>query len=938
MSINILIDTCCWKEIVSKIDVSKRLKLLKRWQDFGHIQLFCPEVLQKEWEKHRELEKKNIKSAVSNYSRSIRALDLFDLDVDVITPNQTLAERKLLYQIELIDELLKNALQLEVTAHATHLSYQHKKDNLAPFRQKKDSDNDAYLIFSTLDYLKENSEENIIFISSNHTDFASPKDNDLIHPDISDKYPGLNIMYFSKIENAFNHIKDLGLLGLDETPKYYPSVPKEIKIKRKVTIIDQTHQYLTSRFAELKFLPKDLWAVHYPFIVSDQEGMSQQSYVLNTDNDDVREFLLGIKIENNEIIHLDNESYNNTNDVLIKVKEILKCLHFNLITNIGHQKPDVPHYGIYKEKMPLIEDSDCNCYLCLYRKFKFTEIISDFKTQQSEIDNRFKIAYTLYKIGRYVESGNLFIELAKETLGSQQFTLHFIAKFNLKQIFYLIRYNSKDDQETQKLIAAIHQIDLEEEFSTCKKTDNKRILEWIKSLSFIKETKDNILKKVNKIRDSYYSESTGFNEYTQSIIHSFLELTSFLNFNQIAYDKFSDFQEITDLFIEGLLASYACQNGLRGKLNHFTDWTINMIIQYGKSEKIRDLIYRYKIKKIAYHEAEDQEGFHEEFIRLLKSYSSLNDEFKENAYFQRKVNSFIMNAITIASLIDTTQEKINDIAIEILNFTQLEEIKVRQFEFNNILSYFFLKKGEVINIEILKKYFRILVLDIRFNDEVVLYRIARILKNKKEIIVFDEKEFSLIRSFYLEKLDDANESKKHLGLVTTLFDIVANESYKNAIKNKIENGLKSKFDAHIFYYSAINDIIPFNERLVSLYTDYISQIVEKGKRKHSLDYDVFYSDRKIDEYINMMFKYSYQFPQPLAQKIQELDEYYKWVLNIGNYDYNKFNPAWLRNHFTRYYRSAFRKSSALKEHLISLHFKERNDELSSTFIDIYYHS
>ena len=111
-----------------------------------------------------------------------------------------------------IDNLLEKAYEIPITTHVKALipdrQLLHNNKRKAPFHSKIDSVKDAYIIFSTLEYLKEEQVNQLLFISENKNDFGNPKNkNREIHSDISSDYPSIQIDYYSDIFFAINEYK-----------------------------------------------------------------------------------------------------------------------------------------------------------------------------------------------------------------------------------------------------------------------------------------------------------------------------------------------------------------------------------------------------------------------------------------------------------------------------------------------------------------------------------------------------------------------------------------------------------------------------------------------------------------------------------------------------------------------------------------------------------
>lgn len=256
----VLIDTCIWRRLINKLEFDSRLKLLEYWIMHDYIQLLSPVKLKTEWEKHKNIELLKVQKVVREHANQVKKASLFDFEIseDIVSR----AEKRLVAQIELIDRLLQKSIAVEESHKAILTTYGHKNKKQAPFHNKTDSDNDALIIFSVLDYAEKNGVQELYFLSDNHTDFASPLEpNSTIHPDISAGYPLVTIRYFKEIDNCFQSFKKDGLPQLVQS--VFPNVHKvrnTILVNKTLPFLDQLNEYIEKRFKEIQVIPRHLFA------------------------------------------------------------------------------------------------------------------------------------------------------------------------------------------------------------------------------------------------------------------------------------------------------------------------------------------------------------------------------------------------------------------------------------------------------------------------------------------------------------------------------------------------------------------------------------------------------------------------------------------------------------------------------------------------------
>ena len=133
-----------------------------------------------------------------------------------------------------------------------------------------------------------------------------------------------------------------------------------------------------------------------------------------------------------------------------------------------------------------------------------------------------------------------------------------------------------------------------------------------------------------KIIDSYYEGLRGrysSNSYIWSLKNHLAEVESFLNYNQIVYNRFSEFQIICDRSFEAMFASYAINESSGSRLESFDSWTFELMMLYGDSVKLNKFCLRYNLSKIKYLDSDGEAGaFYELLDNFFSNYLDLNED------------------------------------------------------------------------------------------------------------------------------------------------------------------------------------------------------------------------------------------------------------------------------------------------------------------------
>jgi hypothetical protein len=662
MSKILLIDTCVWKSLVSKVEFSKYLKQLITWADHDYITIYCPVPLQDEWTKHREIELNSLARALKQHVASIKKLELLDVPIDLGEAQLSQAEELLKSQILAIDRLLQEGVQIPEGGPELLLTRKHKKNRKAPYINKLDSDNDALLIFSSLEELDRTGESELIFFSENHTEFGDPDDKmHSIHADIAQIKPQIIIRYFANYQEGIDFLIRAGLPSNKVADSKLNNVKKLIIVDRSKPVVDQMHEYLEKRFADIRILPQHLFGRHYPFITSERFAFHSQPFTIQTDNQELFDLFKDLPKKNEVFDPVEDEL---NADITAKLFNILKWLRGNFIHHISikqNQNIEIPQFD---------DGLSCSCPNCQYRNFNFSGLLKGIG-KIADDQPTLKKAYAFYIVGKFRLAVQVLRDVAEIALKEKNLITYFISQYNLTKLGWFIDHNSYQQDEDKDLINELKKTDLDAAFVISKTPATKDILSYIQNAKFVNA--EIIGQLVAKIREDFYNESSGFNNQTREILYEYFVSDSFLQYNYIMYDEFSQYAEFNKLFIEGLFASFGCRDTLGGKLIHFTEPIVEEIVRHGNAKHIRAMFHRYKLKTLKYEETDGGWTFRalvatvlNDYEKVVEYYRDFNPDGKANMVFWSRYKRCIQNAFTMASILDLTTDSIQLITDDIL--------------------------------------------------------------------------------------------------------------------------------------------------------------------------------------------------------------------------------------------------------------------------------
>jgi len=231
----ITLDTNTWIYLANGTEPVKILHFIKKELDKNNIKILLPRTIIQEWNVHKE---KTVKIGTLNYFKEVTSsleklkkmigdsakpdpLDfLFEKDkdkdkvyfqdiIDKFKSKKGEIEKAVNENIIFIDNLFKhkNTKIIEISDFVKLKSGQFAFEKKAPFG-KKNSFADALIVFSFLEYVKENEIEEASFITYNIDDFCEKKEGKkYLHRDLKPDFETTKSKFYTVVGKAINSIE-----------------------------------------------------------------------------------------------------------------------------------------------------------------------------------------------------------------------------------------------------------------------------------------------------------------------------------------------------------------------------------------------------------------------------------------------------------------------------------------------------------------------------------------------------------------------------------------------------------------------------------------------------------------------------------------------------------------------------------------------------------
>lgn len=930
---NILIDTCSLINLLSE-DKNKLLPHLVFWKKNNCLNFVTHQLIIEEWNEHKEKQRKNFQQSLrTKYKHTVEVGKKEKLLIpEYLEPNLQNVDN----QIKAIDKLLNDSILLETSDDIKVLCSDRTISKKAPFHNKLDSTKDAYIIFSALKYFTE-LEQDFLFISANKNDFGSPEDlESKIHPEIIEPYPEINVDYLSNIGRAINNLKQelsISLLPEEINSTSVTNVQDEIAIDKTKPILEQLHDYVSIRQKEIKFYPISLFINHYPLKANSFSYYS--IFNLTTDNEELMELFKSVEVsDGNKISITDAKFYIGVENYEAKIKTVLLGLSENLIFNISSEK------SRGRLSIRYSEEKNCNCPMCSFRKFKFSESFKVLNSYTNSKEDLQKSSYLNYQIGNYLfaieKQKSALVKYKKKQLN----TSYFVGQFNLSKLSVFVRKNYFGENSQNELEKELMAIDLEYVETNQSSPGNKKLIKYLRENTFYTDARNKIQETSSKLIDQYYSSLNGglsSNNDVWILINAFAELKNFLVGNYIVYDKFKEFQDVFSIFIEGLFASHAIADNHHSRLENFDDWLITNLIHYGNSESINKYYRRYKLKKIHYKKTSSYGDSFSELIDNFFSNVNLRDSFIENCEsnnrrFWEYYNRVFKNLLTLVSISDFDRLFINTFSKQLIGYLENETFINPQS--SKQINSFLYRCGEHINKKLIQRFFDLGISKPFYHNSKFYNSLLNIIEKKKENISITEKQFQTIKNIAFEECSLCNEKHQN-SIIIPLYRMIDNSDYKKEIRNIIIEKLQESFSFDLFYKAALFELIPLDENFLN---KAIEMSIPKSKQVSFRSAFSGIDDKRFDRVnsiLNLCFKFDIDTTTERFEPFKSLDAYYTWLIDMDNFNYDLFETEWIGEYATIFYYRKIHNNRFVKEKLDSIIKNNFDSRLERDYLNIY---
>lgn len=531
-------------------------------------------------------------------------------------------------------------------------------------------------------------------------------------------------------------------------------------------------------------------------------------------------------------------------------------------------------------------------------------------------------SFIYYFFSHYQKSRELQLTSWNNNLKKKLIIKQFVNCYNLQR---LQNFRWQDFATTISTIKIPDELHTDIQYRRFPESNFTPIIDFIYRDKFLEFFKTNIKKYTDLLVQQFHSALRGGSSTNTNVNQLIWHTHQFLQFNfenNILIHNSQEFKEIIRIFSEGIFASYGVRKPGGSRLEIFDDWIIEVICNNLEPEKIVQYILKFKIDQI-----ELTPGAKTILLEQLLNYP---DTITKNISFHKEIltsdvprHNFFSNKfrrlITFVSFVGLSRNEVHDI------FLILTEFIKENGEYLDIKpsAHFCLRNISFISTRSITTIFLASINNPFLNTGTYWDLIVDLYRNKNEKIALSTTQIESLKQFWDEEsVHERYPTINHF--LIEIHDLLESKELKQKVTKFVTTALSKKFELELFIAATTLEVIAFSPALMQkaieeasprFITEGTIQTVQRGEP----DERYF----KVNSVLNIAFKVNYQFSIDEFEKIRSSNMYYKWIFDMDNFDYGKFDPYWITEINTTFYFQQMKNSRSLEVFLRNFLSKHR---------------
>jgi hypothetical protein len=574
-------------------------------------------------------------------------------------------------------------------------------------------------------------------------------------------------------------------------------------------------------------------------------------------------------------------------------------------------------------------DKICDCISCSIKNFNYKRAFDlETKLPESKLNEISYKGYFNFKLGRILESEKLFQRLYNNAIKDGNVVYLNIAKYNLNKLNNVFTLSKKRRDRDQ--------FDLIKEYQPIENFVEDKTIKWLISDGFLTSAQFQLNHLKSKLISSYElvrNGGTTRNYHIQLAHNNYVQFNQFLTLNNIIFDSFLEDQQIKNDLIE----CFICALGIgieNSGMSGLNNYAVQIIIENSENESLQKLLKRYNVNQIVFEDY--QESPHaklEELYRnLFEHQADLYDILKnedEAYFFKSKLNRFYSNALILLAYLDLSKTRFNKIFKLLLNC--ISGINLLNGQAIKYVGTIIWRKGKILNSPNLQKLFSLILKVEALHNREIISISFKLFNDRRTDLKINRTDFKNLKSQFLGKCEVCSKSHDEMDIVNMWH--FATE-FREEIGDLINERITGSSDSELQYISICEDILPYDEKIVDkLISNSISSSDPAIEKIFGIGNNINFYFLQL---IHLVIKYGIDTQNEKFDKIRKLGDYYRWLLDPENYDYDIFYTDWLFNIYNIETLNKLKEIPEIKENLSTDLSENPNDKrLLQAFVRLY---
>lgn len=690
-------------------------------------------------------------------------------------------------------------------------------------------------------------------------------------------------------------------------------------------ILQGIYLLLSYLFKGVEYIPLHILMRNWPFTDASGSGAYYDVFGAYIDSPQLMEFFSSINIDDNGDVKISEKFSENVKNANDKAKWIVEKLSNNLIFQVISQTGS--EYKIIRQ----YSHSSCDCIRCRYLRFNYVGVLELLDSSVESAEDKLTHAFYNYRMGRYVQAARIYNEI-RDSLETAQ---NFICNYNLRSLGNILRLRFYGENAQAELVEQSRDIDMNHLF--CNTSDEPTgIVKYLHKNEFILNAERRINKCLNKLKQHYeLQQNGGWSSRNEgwALVNEYLQIHTFISSNQLTYEQFPEFQDLTNRFIEGVILSYLIDQTDNGRVEKIDDFLVFVVINHANSVEIRKLITKFKVKSIPYENSNTEKlsvfGVFDQFID--QGLSIKIDDSIESRHFREIFNEHFSNLLTLLGVIEIDKKLVNNMKLILIAFLKKESILYPRTS-DSLLLFFFSHPDEQHQDWIINLLFTMLEEKTLFRYD-SLERVATHLSSSySTLAISDQQTTQLINK--LDHILQQDSDGFRMNILIKLAAGIKSPKLSKYTRERVLERLAKSFNDDIYYEATIFEVIPFSLEFYDKYKNFSKPTKQRLDSLRTF-FGVKNSNRHpfLNQFINLSYKVEVDLS--VQEEFKGIDPYYDWLLDLDGFDYSKFDPKWICEYPTKFYYDEFRKYKMIRKALETYLSNNKDEKISQTYFDIF---